>query len=75
MTEPRHPLLPPNSTALERAASLAIGPWTEGEAAIATLQNPAAAPAALLPHVGLGEDLPLWPAAESEQRAMLANSP
>lgn len=75
MTEPRHPLLPPNSTALEKAASLAIGPWTEGEATIATLQTPAAAPAALLPHVGLGEDLPLWPAAESEQRALLAYSP
>lgn len=75
MTEARHHLLPPNSTALERAASLALGPWTDGEAAIATLQNPATAPAALLPHVGMGEDLPLWPATEGEQRSLIAAAP
>ena len=75
MTEPRHPLLPPNSTALEKATSLAIGPWVEGESAIATLQNPATAPAALLPHIGLGEDLPMWPTQEGEQRSLIAYSP
>lgn len=76
MTEPARPhLLPPNATAFERAASTTLGPWTEGEAAIATLANPAAAPAHLLPHFALGEDVPLWPAGEPEQRAAIAASP
>ena len=58
MTERAH-LLPPNATALERAASLAIGPLTTGEGAIATTQDPLRIPAALLPHLALGEGVPM----------------
>lgn len=75
MTEPRHHLLPPNATPLERAASLAIGPWTVGDDAITTLHDPARIPAALLPHLALAEDVPLWPDGEAERRALIASSP
>lgn len=74
MTERQH-LLPPNASALERAASLAIGPWTTGDGAIATLQDPDRIPAALLPHLALGEDVPVWPAGEAERRAIIKASP
>ncbi len=77
MTEqlPQPHLLPPNATALEVALSRAIGPWTDGEAQIATLQDPARIPAALLPHLALAEDVPVWPAAEAERRAVITASP
>lgn len=75
MTDPRDHLLPPNSTALEIAVARAAGPSVAAESAIATLLNPAAIPAALLPHMAAGEDVPLWPAAESERRAIVAASP
>ena len=74
MTERAH-LLPPNATALERAASLAIGPWTTGEGAIATTQDPLRIPAALLPHLALGEGVPVWPGGEAERRAVIKASP
>ncbi|ADU99029.1 phage tail protein [Alicycliphilus denitrificans] len=74
MTE-RHHLLPPNASALERATSSAIGPWTTGDEAIATLHNPYRIPAALLPHMAIAEDVPVWPAGEAERRAVIAASP
>lgn len=74
MTDRRH-LLPPNATPLERAASSAMGPWTVGDAALSTLQDPARIPAHLLPHMGLAEDVPVWPQAEAERRAVIKASP
>lgn len=74
MTDRAH-LLPPNATALERAASLAIGPWTTGESAIAATQDPMRIPAALLPHLALGEGVPVWPGGETERRAVIKASP
>ncbi|WP_343734501.1 phage tail protein [Acidovorax sp.] len=71
----RHHLLPPNATPLERAASSAMGPWTVGDAALSTLQDPARVPAHLLPHMGLAEDVPVWPQAEAERRAVIKASP
>lgn len=71
----RHHLLPPNATPLERAASSAMGPWTVGDAALSTLQDPTRIPAHLLPHMGLAEDVPVWPQAEAERRAVIASSP
>lgn len=71
----RHHLLPPNATPLERAASSAMGPWTVGDAALSTLQDPARIPAHLLPHMGLAEDVPVWPQAEAERRAVIKASP
>jgi len=60
MTERPH-LLPPNASALERAASLAIGPWTVGDDALATLQDPARIPAALLPSSPWAKTYPCGP--------------
>ncbi|WP_422842588.1 phage tail protein [Acidovorax sp. M2(2025)] len=74
MTE-RHHLLPPNATPLERAASSTVGPWTVGDAALSTLQDPARIPAHLLPHLGLAEDVPVWPEGEAERRAVIKASP
>jgi phage tail P2-like protein len=74
MTDRSH-LLPPNATPLERAASIAIGPWTTGDSVISTLHDPARIPAALLPHLALGEDVPVWPQGEAERRALIAASP
>lgn len=71
----RHHLLPPNATPLERAASSAMGPWTVGDAALSTLQDPARIPAHLLPHLALSEDVPVWPQGETERRAVIAASP
>lgn len=76
MTELRADLLPANATEAERAISRAIGPWTPGAETIATLQDPQRIPAALLPHLGAGEDLPpVWPADEAQRRALIAASP
>ncbi|MBS0501115.1 MAG: phage tail protein [Proteobacteria bacterium] len=77
MTDRPHPphLLPPNATALEIAVSQTIGPWTDGEGAIATLQDPARIPAALLPHLALAEDVPVWPDGEGQRRAVIGASP
>lgn len=76
MTEPRADLLPANASDAERAISRAIGPWTPGSETIATLQDPQRIPAALLPHLGAGEDLPpVWPADEAGRRALIAASP
>ena len=71
----RHHLLPPNATPLERAASSAMGPWTVGDSALSTLQDPARIPAHLLPHMGLAEDVPVWPQGEAERRAVIKASP
>ena len=71
----RHHLLPPNATPLERAASSAMGPWTVGDSALSTLQDPARIPAHLLPHMGLAEDVPMWPQGEAERRAIIKASP
>lgn len=76
MTEVRADLLPANATDVERSASLAIGPWTPGAALLSTLQDPRHIPAALLPHLAAGEDLPpVWPADETSRRALIAASP
>lgn len=76
MTELRADLLPANATEAERAISRAIGPWTPGAETIATLQDPQRIPAALLPHLGAGENLPpVWPADEAQRRALIAASP
>lgn len=75
MTERAH-LLPANATPLEVAASRAIGPWTPGAETIATLADPQRIPAAMLPHLGAGEDLPpVWPDDESGRRALIQYSP
>lgn len=71
----RHHLLPPNATALERAVSSTIGPFTVGDDAIATLHDPQRIPAALLPHLAIAEDVPVWPAGEAARRAVIAASP
>jgi len=74
MTKRRH-LLPHNSTPLERALSLAAGPWTTGDETIESLQDPSRIPAELLPHLALAEDVPLWPDGDAERRAIIAASP
>lgn len=75
MTE-RADLLPLAATETERAISRAIGPWTPGADIIHTLADPARTPAALLPHLGAGEDLPpVWPADEASRRALIQASP
>ena len=75
MTE-RADLLPLAATETERAISRAIGPWTPGADVIHTLADPASIPAALLPHLGAGEDLPpVWPQDESARRALIQYSP
>lgn len=75
MTE-RADLLPLAATETERAISRAIGPWTPGADIIHTLADPARIPAALLPHLGAGEDLPpVWPADEASRRALIQASP
>ncbi|WP_010465875.1 phage tail protein [Acidovorax radicis] len=71
----RHHLLPPNATPLERAASSSMGPWTVGDEVLSTLQDPARIPAHLLPHLALAEDVPVWPQAEAERRAVIKASP
>lgn len=75
MTERAH-LLPANATPIEIAVSRSIGPWTPGAETIATLGDPRRIPAALLPHLGAGEDLPpVWPDDEEERRALIQYSP
>ena len=75
MTE-RADLLPANATPVERAISRTIGPWTPGADIIHTLADPQRIPAALLPHLGAGEDLPpVWPADEASRRALIQYSP
>ncbi|TCS94119.1 tail protein P2 I [Tepidimonas ignava] len=75
MTE-RADLLPLAATGTERAISRAIGPWTPGANIIHTLADPARIPAALLPHLGAGEDLPpVRPADEASRRALIQASP
>ncbi len=75
MTE-RADLLPANATPVERAISRAIGPWTPGAEIIPALGDPRRIPAALLPHLGAGEDLPpVWPDDEASRRALIAASP
>jgi len=71
----RHHLLPPNATPLERAASSTMGPWTVGDSALSTLQDPLRIPAHLLPHLALAEDVPVWPQGEAERRAVIKASP
>ncbi|MDW8337109.1 MAG: phage tail protein [Tepidimonas sp.] len=69
-------LLPANATPVEVAASQTIGPWTPGAQTLARLGDPRRIPAALLPHLGAGEDLPpVWPADEAARRALIAASP
>lgn len=76
MTEPRRDLLPANASDIERAASLAIGPWTPGAELISTLHDPQRIPAHLLPHLGAAEDLPpVWPQDEAARRALIQASP
>lgn len=75
MTE-RADLLPLAATETERAISRAIGPWTPGAEVLSTLADPARIPAALLPHLGAGEDLPpVWPGDDASRRALIQYSP
>lgn len=75
MTE-RARLLPANATPLETAVSQAIGPWTPGADVLSTLADPQRIPAALLPHLGAGEDLPpVWPDDAASRRALIQYSP
>ncbi|GIX31369.1 MAG: hypothetical protein KatS3mg124_1841 [Porticoccaceae bacterium] len=72
----RADLLPSAATETERAISRALGPWTPGAATLATLGDPWRIPAALLPQMGAGEDLPpVWPDDEAARRALIAASP
>lgn len=75
MTE-RADLLPLAATETERDISRAIGPWTPGAEVLSTLADPQRIPAALLPHLGAGEDLPpVWPEDEASRRALIQYSP
>lgn len=72
----RADLMPANGTPTERAISRTIGPWTPGAEVLSTLADPQRIPAALLPHLGTGEDLPpVWPDDEASRRALIAASP
>ncbi len=66
-------LLPTNATALEQAAAKACAP-TLSPAVLRTLHDPAKLPAALLPWLGWGENVPLWPESEVQQRDLIARS-
>ena len=75
MTE-RADLLPLAATETERAISRTIGPWTPGAEVLSTLADPQRIPAALLPHLGAGEDLPpVWPGDDASRRALIQYSP
>lgn len=76
MTDPRADLLPANASAFERAASLAIGPWTPGIDVLSSLASPSQIPANLLANLAAAEDLPpLWPDDDPSRRALIAASP
>jgi hypothetical protein len=73
MTEPLASLLPPNATPLARAIEQASAPRLTPQV-LRTLYDPAHAPAALLPWLAWGEDVPLWPADEQQRREIIRRS-
>ena len=73
MTESVASLLPPNTTnldkALEQVAAPALSPVV-----LRSTYDPEAIPADLLPWLAWGENVPYWPADETQQRDMVARS-
>ncbi len=67
-------LLPRNASPLELALEQGLGPDDPGAAVLRTLWRPAEIPAALLPWLGWGDDVPAWPADEGPRRSVCAKS-
>lgn len=73
MTEPVRTLLPPNTTTLDRAIEQVTAPRLT-PALLRTTYDPARIPLALLPWLGWGENVPLWPPGEAQQRQLVRDS-
>lgn len=73
MTERLPSILAPNATPLARAVEQASAP-RPSPAVLRTLYDPARIPAALLPWLAWGENVPVWPQGEAQRRDIIRRS-